>query len=627
MKKLFLILFLLSQVTGESDFQIFDIQKNLQAEHATIFININEIFNINNDISTFSQKAQDKNLTIFDDELSYLEGQKAKLLQTLPVELVKNKDTNYEEVGIFFNKEINNLEKMLKEEASQESDFNFLTLQYSLSALKATKAFYDILFQLKHFSVEGENKRQIDRFLKDSIKNMQTKIFSEPENEAKLSKQERELLESTVKKYELLLDSYEEILIYLSKNSYIFNESFTIKTLKLAALSNFINESLHLENSFFHSGKILVTIFVTLFLYVIRKIIYNLLYYLITRTILVKHYKEDLVEKSSILKMIEKPVAFSLILFNIDLWISLFYHPLPLPKILRNIFEILYIFNITWFIIALISIYGTTLIKTLTDVKDKKEVANLALKMLKILLAIISFIIMLNIFGFDPSALLASFGIGGLAIAFASKDIIANFFSSILLIFENSISQGDEVEIEEISGTVVEIGLRNTIVRDEENALIFIPNSKIVDTNIVNLSRRKVGRKITFLLVILKQRNKDELDELVDEIKKMLFTNEKIAHSRDSSKNSEELLDLTSSFVSADDLEGFKNSIFVYLTALDESLSAATQSFLGIQIKCFSKTINSKEYYKSRDEVFYNIMEICEKRKLEFIFVKNNTLT
>lgn len=68
--------------------------------------------------------------------------------------------------------------------------------------------------------------------------------------------------------------------------------------------------------------------------------------------------------------------------------------------------------------------------------------------------------------GFDISTIVASLGIGGLAVALAVKDVLANFFASVILLLDNSFSQGDWIVCGEVEGTVVEMGLRRTGLGD-----------------------------------------------------------------------------------------------------------------------------------------------------------------
>ena len=104
-------------------------------------------------------------------------------------------------------------------------------------------------------------------------------------------------------------------------------------------------------------------------------------------------------------------------------------------------------------------------------------------KYMSIIVIIIASLFILKRLGFNISALLASLGIGGLAIALATKDIIANFFTSVMLLFDNSFSQGDFVNINGIEGEVLEIGLKKKTIRTLENSLFFIPKKTVSTKN------------------------------------------------------------------------------------------------------------------------------------------------
>ena len=74
----------------------------------------------------------------------------------------------------------------------------------------------------------------------------------------------------------------------------------------------------------------------------------------------------------------------------------------------------------------------------------------------------------LQIFDINLAGTLLSLGIVGIAVSFAAKNIISNFFSGILLIMGRSVKVGDTLEIKEMKGTVETISLRSTTIRDRQ---------------------------------------------------------------------------------------------------------------------------------------------------------------
>jgi small conductance mechanosensitive channel len=81
--------------------------------------------------------------------------------------------------------------------------------------------------------------------------------------------------------------------------------------------------------------------------------------------------------------------------------------------------------------------------------------------------------------GVDIGPLLASAGIAGLAIGLGAQTLIRDVISGFFIIFENQYSIGDVVAINAFSGTVEEVGLRRTVLRSIDGAMIIIPNGDI----------------------------------------------------------------------------------------------------------------------------------------------------
>ena len=98
--------------------------------------------------------------------------------------------------------------------------------------------------------------------------------------------------------------------------------------------------------------------------------------------------------------------------------------------------------------------------------------------------------------GYSVSSILAGFGIGGIAISMAAKDALANIFGSIEVISDKVYKIGDYIKLEGIEGTVEDINIRSTKIRDLDNFVINIPNSlaaKSIVTNISNAKKRFIN--------------------------------------------------------------------------------------------------------------------------------------
>jgi MscS family membrane protein len=90
--------------------------------------------------------------------------------------------------------------------------------------------------------------------------------------------------------------------------------------------------------------------------------------------------------------------------------------------------------------------------------------------------------------------LITGLGIGGLAFAFAAKDTIENFFGSIAVILDRPFEVGDWVLVDDVEGTVEELGFRSTRVRTFYNSQVTIPNATLVRAKVDNYGRRTYRR-------------------------------------------------------------------------------------------------------------------------------------
>lgn len=105
-------------------------------------------------------------------------------------------------------------------------------------------------------------------------------------------------------------------------------------------------------------------------------------------------------------------------------------------------------------------------------------------------------IIILEILGLEGAIVtaLAGAGVAGIAVGFAAKDTLSNFISGIFLYSDKMFNIGDTVEIDGKMGKVVDIHLRNTVIRGFDNKMMTIPNSKTANSMVTNYSRSATRR-------------------------------------------------------------------------------------------------------------------------------------
>ncbi|RKZ27015.1 hypothetical protein DRQ29_04100 [bacterium] len=110
-------------------------------------------------------------------------------------------------------------------------------------------------------------------------------------------------------------------------------------------------------------------------------------------------------------------------------------------------------------------------------------------KVMRVIVFSVAAVIVLSHLGVDVSSLIVSMGVAGAALALAVKNTIENAVSGILIMLDRPFRIGDRIKLDtgEV-GDIYEIGLRSTKILTFENNLIILPNSKLLDDKIVNLS-------------------------------------------------------------------------------------------------------------------------------------------
>jgi MscS family membrane protein len=134
-----------------------------------------------------------------------------------------------------------------------------------------------------------------------------------------------------------------------------------------------------------------------------------------------------------------------------------------------------------------------------TATKFDDVLVPLLRKTLKVFATAVGLVYMADAFRIEIVPLLTGLGIGGLAIAFAAKDSIENFFGSVTVILDRPFEIGDWVVIEGIEGTVEELGLRSTRIRTFYNSQVTVPNASLVRARVDNYGRRRFRRFKTHL--------------------------------------------------------------------------------------------------------------------------------
>jgi MscS family membrane protein len=138
-----------------------------------------------------------------------------------------------------------------------------------------------------------------------------------------------------------------------------------------------------------------------------------------------------------------------------------------------------------------------------TETKLDDMLVPIVRKALRITIAIIAVLLISeNILGADKvKSLMLSAGVGGIAVALAARDTIANFFGSITIFTDRPFQMGELVKIGEHLGPVEEVGFRSTRIRTLQGHLVTIPNSVITTSSVENIGKRPFIRRTSNITI------------------------------------------------------------------------------------------------------------------------------
>ena len=205
-------------------------------------------------------------------------------------------------------------------------------------------------------------------------------------------------------------------------------------------------------------------------------------------------------------------------------------------------------------------------------------------KFIKFSIIAFAIVVIIQTWGYNIGALITGLGIGGLAVALAARDTLANLFGSLMILFDRPFTIGDWIKTQSTEGVVEDIGFRSTKIRTFENSLVSVPNSQIANEPVENFSLRK-RRRIKFTIGVTYSTPTQKVDSAVKKIKEML-------------KNHPDI---------------YQGTLLVYFTEFADSS-------LNIFVYCYTNTSVWQDYLNIRQDINLKIMAIMEELNVEFAF-------
>ena len=242
---------------------------------------------------------------------------------------------------------------------------------------------------------------------------------------------------------------------------------------------------------------------------------------------------------------------------------------------------------VSWFLVRFIAKAERNLVDPKYAHKPLDTTTVVAIgKLLRVSIVITSSLIVLQTLGYSVSGVLAFGGIGGLAVGFAAKDLLANFFGGLMVYLDRPFKVGDWIRSPDksIEGTVEDIGWRLTRIRTFDKRPLYVPNAIFTQIAVENPSRMS-NRRIKETIGI-RYDDADKMAVIVNDVEAMLKSHCAIDHRQ----------------------------------MLMVNFNAFAASSLDFFIYTFTKTTDWAEYHKIKQEILLEVLAVIELHGAECAF-------
>lgn len=224
----------------------------------------------------------------------------------------------------------------------------------------------------------------------------------------------------------------------------------------------------------------------------------------------------------NILQVLIEPLKLSTVILGVYLakeWLKLN----RFDAILESIIKSFSTFIFFWILYRIIHSFEHLISKFSSNFGRElsKDIENFIVKTLKLIVVIIGVMSILQEWGINVTAFVASLGLVGMAFALAAKDTAANLFGSLVIFIDRPFRIGDWVQTPSVEGTVEEIGIRSTKVRTFAQALVTVPNANMANEAITNWTRMQ-KRRIKMRIGLTYSTSITQMETILKELRDML---------------------------------------------------------------------------------------------------------
>ncbi|MBQ9066059.1 MAG: mechanosensitive ion channel family protein [Clostridia bacterium] len=252
---------------------------------------------------------------------------------------------------------------------------------------------------------------------------------------------------------------------------------------------------------------------------------------------------------------------------------------------LDKTFRIANICFVTW---ALMN-FAPTLTKLTIKINERNKTSSeMAIRYIanifKLVIVLVAVCIIISELGYNINGIITGLGLGGLTLSLAAKNTASNLFAGFEIVSDRPFDVGDKIRTPSCEGTVEDMTMRSTRIRTSDDLLIIVPNAKLMEEPITNVSA--MGKRFVKTVIgVVYDTPSRTVDKIIRDITKLLEEDDRVDNGR-----------ISVAFL------GFGDSS------------------LDIQIIYFTKTTDYDEYLKVNEELNYKIRGIVEENGSDFAY-------
>jgi len=233
--------------------------------------------------------------------------------------------------------------------------------------------------------------------------------------------------------------------------------------------------------------------------------------------------------EAELIQALTAPIQLLVTIIGLRLALFVFELDATLLRFVAGLFSVLLAYTFFWSLYRLAGLLGSYFVRVAEKTTSRLDetVTRFSSQLIRVVIVAFGLVVIAQQLGYDLGGVLAGLGLGGLAVALAAQDTLANLIAYVVIISDSTYKVGDLIQVEDIEGFIEDINLRSTRVRKRDRSLVLMPNQFMTSHPITNWSRLR-RRQVRMTIGVTYSTTADEMEALLAALRNLLQTHEKV---------------------------------------------------------------------------------------------------